>query len=110
MDSNDFLALGNGQFGLAVDATGLQTFGGNDTLCLLSDMHWFTASWDGPGDGPIAEGHEEVTRHRARLLWEARGWKNTARKLNVRKAKCKSYTRRSSECTGGSDFFEKKSY
>ena len=46
----DFLALGNGAFGFAVDATGLQTFGDNSTLCLLSDMHWFTAPWNGLGD------------------------------------------------------------
>lgn len=48
-----FLALGNGQFGFAVDGTGLQTF--NETqssLCLLSDMHWFTSPYLGPGTDP----------------------------------------------------------
>jgi hypothetical protein len=54
----DFLAIGNGQFGLAVDVTGLQTFGGDAALCLLSDMHWFTAPWDAPGD-PFTAAMEE---------------------------------------------------
>ena len=51
--SSSFLALGNGQFGLAVDATGLQTFNNTQSsLCLLSDMHWYTTPYTGPGADP----------------------------------------------------------
>ena len=51
--ATSFLALGNGQFGFAVDGTGLQTFNRTQpSLCLLSDMHWYTTPYTGPGPDP----------------------------------------------------------
>lgn len=51
--ATSFLALGNGQFGFAVDGTGLQTFNSTQSsLCLLSDMHWHTSPYTGPGRDP----------------------------------------------------------
>jgi hypothetical protein len=51
--ATSFLALGNGQFGFAVDGTGLQTFNRTQSsLCLLSDMHWHTSPYTGPGSDP----------------------------------------------------------
>ena len=42
--------LGNGEFGLAADATGLQTLNASYGGCLLSNAHWHTQPYSGvPG-------------------------------------------------------------